>query len=725
MIKKVTHDFETRSECDLKKAGAYKYSLDPSTRPTCYAFKANDSDKIWFLDFYQVTKHWSQHNHRLKMQWQTWITEGYLFSSHNAFFERCIYENIMVKRYGWPSIPPRQTRCTAAKAAACALPRNLAGAGEALQLRVQKDFRGHQAVMATCKPTRQYNAWRKAKAEITAGKKVGIKKITLAQSAEPQKFISPRSHIEVFETLYRYCKIDVKSEEELDQTLPDLSPKEQEIWFLNQQINWRGLHIDIPTVQKVVAIMESESKIKLKQLDTLTMGLVTKPGAIKSILEFLEIEGEKLPNLRAKTVDDRLQDFDLDPDMRGLLELRKALSLSSTKKYQAFLNRATPDNRVRDILMYHGASTGRDTGTGPQFHNLPKGVIDFDFAFPYEPVENVASLDLEMLKLLYGPSLPMVFSSIIRNMLIPSRGCEIFAGDFSMIEVCALWWLADNGPGLEVLASGKDPYIYQASLNLLLSYEELEKFISNKEPWAIEARQLGKAQILGCGFGMGAPKFQTTAWDMFRLKLTLMQSKIAVQSYREENEAVPDMWEAYEDAAIKAIRNRGRTYITNKCAFVVESKFLWIELPSGRRLAYREPRISWRVREYEQVTEKLVNGKMVQKREKKFTEPLETIEFWAVNSKTKKWNLERTWGGTLTENIVQATARDIQMWALLRLEKAGYRALLQVHDEPICERTRFEGSVQEFTEIMCQLPPWAAGLPLKAKGWAGPRYKKA
>lgn len=677
--KRITFDFETRSACHLKKSGAFKYSRDLTTRPTCLAIKVHGDSQITFLAFHQINKFWQDLAPEFRNWWRRFIRESYEFSAHNAFFERAIYTNILVARYGWPEIPAEQYRCTAAKAAACALPRNLAGAGEALGLSVQKDKRGYIAMMATCRPVKAWTAWNK-KGRI---------------GPEPKMFLDPEDAPEIWNTLYEYCKIDVLAEEALDEALPDLTSEEQEIWHLNQRMNWRGLRIDVPLVEKIVGIMEVESKKKLKALDSLTMGFVTKPGARKSIMDFLELEGVRLPNLQKQTVDDKLQSFDLSPDMRSLLELRKALSLTSTRKYQAFLSRAGSDGHVRDILLYHGASTGRDTGTGVQPHNFPRGIIKVSRERPYAHVENVVDLDVEMLRALYGDSLSTLFSSILRNMILPNEGHELFVADFSKIEVAVLWWLADNEPGLKVLRSGKDPYKYQAAANTGKTYEEIAE--EGNE------RQLGKAQVLGCGFGMGAPKFQKSAWDMYRLKLSEEQSKQAVDNYRRANAAVPELWKAYERAAVAAVESPGQTIEAGKCAFRFSRGFLWARLPSGRKLAYRDPQIAWRETDYG---------------------PRKTLEFWGVNPKTKKWSIERTWGGSLTENLVQATARDLLMPAMVRLEKAKYRALLTVHDEGICERKIGKGSVDEFVRILCQVPRWGEGLPIDAKGWSGYRYRK-
>lgn len=692
MKRRVVFDFETRSCSDLRKEGAYKYSLDPTTQPTCLAVKFVGVPNQMFLTLKEVNSPWRKVPEGFRYHWQKCIEDDYEFTAHNAFFERCIYENILVKRYGWPVIPDVQYRCTAAKAASCALPRNLEGAGAAMNLSVQKDKRGYAAMMATCKPTRAWTAWLKSSDKIIRNTRpnhlAGIDK-------PPKIFLEPEDAPEVWNTLYEYCKIDVKAEEALDNALPDLSPEEQEIWHLNQELNWRGLRVDVPTIKKIVGIMDVESKKKLKELDSLTMGLVTKPNSVKSIMAFLEIEKVKLPNLRKQTVEDKLNDFDLSKDSHKLLELRKALSLTSTRKYQSFLARSNADERVRDIVLYHGASTGRDTGTGVQPHNFPRGLIKTDKSRPYSLVENVIECDHEMLSILYGDSLNLVFSAILRNMIIPTEGRELFVGDFAKIEVAVLWWLSNNIPGLKVLRSGKDPYIYMAAANTGRAYESF----TDESP----ERQLGKAQTLGCGFGMGWTKFQKTAWDFYRLKLSDEQSQRAVQTYRTTNRAVPELWKQYETAAVTTVENNKYFTRAGKCSFEVKNQFLWVTLPSGRKLAYRDPQISWRESEYG---------------------PRKTLQFNAVNSKTKKWGPETTWGGTLTENIVQGVARDLIMQGVVRLEKAGYKVLLTVHDEAICEKKKGKGDLKEFIKILCEVPKWTDGCPIEAKGWVGERYRK-
>ena len=318
----------------------------------------------------------------------------------------------------------------------------------------------------------------------------------------------------------------------------------------------------------------------------------------------------------------------------------------------------------------------------------------------------------DLIRLLYGePSI--VFSSLLRSMLIPSEGHELFVADFSKIEVAVLWWLSDNTPGLEILNSGKDPYKYQAAANTGKSYEE----ISDEG----DERQLGKAQVLGAGFRMGWKRFRDTAYSQYRLKLTNRQSVDAIKNYRKANPAVVDLWDSYENAAIDAIES-GEMIWAGKCKFSTSKGFLWVELPSGRSLAYRKPDIAWRRLTY---TTLEVNELGEEVEVEKTGDPKKTLSFLGLDLSKKKMRTEFSHGGVLTENIVQAVARDLMMWAALRLEHAGYKILVTIHDEAVTEKEIGKGSVSEFEKIMCERPKWAdEKLPIQAKAWVGKRYRK-
>lgn len=693
MIERVVIDFETRSTADLKKTGQYKYSLCDTTRATCLSIKDKLQKEVFLLPFEEVHLPWDRQSPTLKKWWVERIKRKALFVAHNAGFEIAIYNNVLVARLDWPVIPLEQWRCTAAKAAACALPRSLAGAGEALKLPIQKDWRGHAAVMATCKPTKEYKAWLKKESSDAFWVPDSEAAVPLGASL-PTLFLEPDRAPDVFDTLYQYCKIDTATEELLDQSLPDLIEQEQRNWFLNQKINTRGFSVDASLIRKITNILKVETRRQIYDLDKLTLGLVDKPGARRSILDFLGQDEIKLPDIQAKTVEDVLKNGNLTEDGEKLLKIRRALSKASTKKYAGFLDRVCPDGRVRDILLYHGGHTGRDSGTGIQIQNFPKGVIeqeDIEYIISHLGYPDIAA----WIKGLYG-DLGAVFASLLRSMIIATPGCELFVGDLSLIEVCVLWWLAENTPGLNVLNSGKDPYLYMAAANTGQKYEDISKDSLD--------RQLGKIQTLACGFGMGAFRFKKTAWDFYRLEISDDDAGFAVKSYRRANSAVVALWKDYEDAAVKAIQSPKEIFEMGKCLFSVRKGFLWVKLPSGRKLAYREPRLAMRETDFG---------------------PRRSVEYWGVNSKTKKWNLQSTYGGKLTENIVQAVARDILYHPLHKLERLGYQTLFLVHDEIVSERKEGAGKLDEFLKVMTQRPEWVdAKLPLNAKGFVCKRYRK-
>ncbi len=688
-------DFETRSDADLRKVGAYEYSLHPSTIATCLGFKVHGAPKIVLLPFGHMQRNFSAFHPDFQKWWKRRIQDGFIFSAHNAFFEQCIYNNVLVKKLGWPVIPPDQWHCTAAKAAAIAIPRNLQGAGEVMRLRTQKDMAGHIAMLQTCKPTKQWNAFQKALAK----PKKTERDNKLIAKGEPVKYLTPESHPHVFDTLYKYCKIDVIAEEQLDDSTPDLIPSEQQLWLLDQRINFRGVAVDMPLVNKISKIMLAEKTVMEKELDTLTMGLVTTGTQRARIMDFLAIEDIKIPDLKSKTVDDFLANGKVSGDAKLLLELRRKLAKASTAKYQAFQRRAASDGRVRDMLLFHGASTGRWGGAGVQPQNFPRGTIK-DI---YEAIRQINIASVDELKLMYGENLMPLFASVLRGMFVATEGHEMFVQDWNAIETRVLWWLADHKDGLEIFKEGRDPYREMASK----IYKKRPEDVTDDE------RQVGKAAVLGCGYQMGWKKFITSAWDVYRAYVTPEIAKVAVSTYRDLHHSVKDLWGDYQLASINAIKNKGAVYTVGRVKFFVKRNFLFVELPNGRRLAYNSPTVSWDKVEMKDDDGNVVNSFNAEK-----------IKFWAVNSLTKKWGQESTYGGKICENIVQAVSRDLLADAIKRSEKIGFSVLFHSHDELVTEAPKGKFKSEDFKNVMETLPAWADGLPLKAGGWAGTRYRK-
>lgn len=700
-MKRLTFDFETRSESDLKRQGAYKYSRHPSTRATCLGIKEHGKGKqTRLIPFNWINQPWKTLPETFRRQWETYINDRWEFSAHNAFFELCIYNNILVEHLGWPVIPFELWRCTAAKAAHYGLPRSLEGSGAALGLSIQKDKQGVIAMMQTCKPTAAWGKWE------SLGR----------QGSEPEKFREPHNHAGIFTTLYHYCKMDVLAEEAVDDALPDLSETELAIWRRNLKQNWRGLDIEIDVVNAVIIRMENANKENREELFRTTLGCITKPGSRNDMLAFLASEGVELPDLKASTVRDAIKDGIKSDAARIVLDLRAKLTKSSNKKYYAFRDRTDHDGRARDFTLYHAASTGRSGGSGINPFNFPRGLIkasgDWELIDEFLIANDPAYFDkvqTPAMRAKIETASQLFYSAMLRNMICAGEGFELVAGDWSMIEVIILWWLAGNEYGLDMVRSGQDIYILQACDNTGKPYTEIKLAYDAKLQWGMDTRQLGKAQILGGGFGMGGTKFQTTAADQYGLELTTEASQRAIQTYRQSHAAVPRMWYGVEEAFKSAMRGKPVEFC--KCKFYMETvkrgtgQFMIIEGPSGKKLPYLNPKVE---------SHMTLNG------------PREQITFDAPAKDRKSLWREHTWGGKLTENIVQMTARELMNDRADAAEKSGFTILFDVYDELVTTvDARRTTALAELLHIMKTLPKWAdEKLPLKASGWTGLNYKK-
>lgn len=662
-VTKVHLDFETRSACDLKKAGAYVYSMHPTTEVICMSYKIGNG----------ITKNipmilLSEENKQLDNLF--YVTEStdllsaiknpdVIFVAHNAFFEQVIYLNVLVKRFGWPEIPITRWRCTAAKASACALPRSLEGVTNALGLSVQKDMDGRRLILKYCKPRKTKDGslkWWDDKDELNR--------------------------------IFTYCNNDVEAEYAVDHALPDLTPKEQQVWFLDQEINMRGVYVDTKAVDTCLELIKAETQRLQSDFDEITGGIMFSSTRQRAeVLRFLSSEGYELPDLRAKTVQDALDSGVIHGDAETILRLRQASSKTSTAKYQAFKNRAGTDSRVRDLLLYCAASTGRWGGMGIQPQNFPRGSVkDTDLA-----IDVILTGSLEWLKVMYGEPMA-VFSSVLRGMITASPGKMLYVADYASIETRILFWVANNEVGLKAYHEGHDLYKIMAAA----IYKKDIKDITKAE------RQLGKTAILGCGYGMGAKKFLATCLAQ-GIEIDEDMAQTAVDSYRELYSKVTQVWRNYEKAACICVGEK-RTVKINKVVFEYKNKFLWLTLPSGRKLAYYDP--------------KLVDKKMP------WGETRQVLHYYAINSLTKQWGLESTYGGKLTENIVQAISRDLMAEAMLNMKAQGFDVLLSVHDEAICEQDPDFMSVHDYESLMAESPEWARGAPIAVEGFKSFRYKK-
>lgn len=682
-------DFETRSECDLKRAGAWKYSLHPSTEVLGYADAVDNSEvESTFLEIIEIKEQkevdplvsllfqlpeWAR---KIEKTVAIETDDSALYSppdfislitdhgieAHNAGFEFAIWHNIMMPRYGWPEVPPDRWYCSAAKAAAYGLPRSLEGAAAAMGLPVQKDMAGRALMLKLCKPRPM---WKK---KGTGDKYFGT--------------------LEEFERLEAYCRQDVETEYALSQALEALSPLEDKIWRLDQTINRRGVFCDLGLVNRAIEVAKAEEQRGKAEISRLTNGEVASPNQVAKLKEYLnKIYSLHLTDLTADTVDQELIQCEKvktgkrNIAIKSLLQLRQRHSKSSVKKFLAMRDRACDDGRIRETLLYHGAHTGRWTGVGIQPHNYPRP------QFNRATVEGIiipAVLDGDVDSLnFYCGSVSGALSSMLRSALYAAPGHELIGADYSSIEARVLLWLADDQKALAKIRAGVDLYVDMAAT------------IYGKDPLAVTKaeRALGKVAVLGLGYQMGPSKFHKTC-ESWGIPIDVVFAERVVDTYRAKYSTVVKLWRKLEFAAKSALK-----YSPNKW-YEHQPPFLFLKLPSGRRMAYKDPKIEPGPYQNESLT------------------------YMRVDPVSRKWVRAHTYGGMLVENMVQATSRDIMAEGMLRAEAAGYPVVMSVHDEVVAEVPSGFGNVDEFVNLLCRGSDWADGCPIAAEGWRGKRYRK-
>lgn len=661
-------DYETRSRANLKVTGAIEYAKHESTSVFCVGYKINEEPRrLWIPE-------------RAPMPPDLWecFKRGILVA-HNASFERAITKHALT-RYGlltseqrWClyQLKPAQWRCTAAKAAACSLPRSLEMAAQVMELPTQKDSYGHKLILKYSKPRKP-------------------------SKKNPKLWWDDRKDLR---DIYRYCLTDVQAEYELDQALPDLSDDEQRVWELDQLINDRGILIDIPTVKIILSMIHEEMGNILHAVKELSQGTIESATQTAKVREWVNARGADMDNLRAATIRDKLMEDDLDPDARLMLEYRQGASRTSTAKYLKMIQAVGSDNRARELLLYCGAvPTARWAGKRIQPHNFPRPTIKgFNSD---EAIELIKSGGLKALRLKYGKTKVMdVLVSAIRGMLIAPDGKEFFCADFAAVEARLAFWVAGHEDGIRAFQEERKLYEEMAAETFKLTLE----WLCSEEGKASLERFVGKESVLGCQYGMGWSKFLKQCHTKGMSKVTPDIAKKAVYTYRRVHSPVPDAWKALEQAVVQAIRVPGSVHKLCKVAIYVRGDFLHIKLPSGRKLRYFKPRVSQK---------QLAGGRMVPQ-----------IHHWAVWKKS--WVESTIWGGIFFNHIVQGIARDLMMCGTINIENAGYEFVLSVHDEALAEREKGCGNLKSFLHLMAgQLPAWAEGAPIKAEGWVGARYKK-
>ena len=633
----VSIDFETRSAVDLRKTGVYKYASDPSTDIWCMAYKAPWSDdvQVWLP------------GDEMDAHLEDWIVEGGLLSAWNANFERTIWNEIMVSRYQWPRTSIKQWRCTMAQASAMGLPRALGQAASVLGVEEQKDKAGAALMLRMARP-RKVNAdgsytWWNTKDKI--------------------------------DTLVAYCIQDVKTELSVAATLNDMPDSERRLYQLDQRINDRGVKVDLDLIERVSKLANSASENIDAEIKRLTNGQVKAATNAMDLTAWLRSYGLQVKSVDKQTVTRMLGMEKLHPIIKQVLRLRQDGAKSSTAKYEAMVNAANADNRMRGLLMYHGAATGRWSGRLVQPQNFPRPQKKQD-----ELDQIIAKLKADEDVSEYGAG-TVLASDLLRSMLIAEDGHRLMFADYSAIEARVLAWIAGQTDLVETFRNGGDVYKEMASAIYNVNVENVTD----------GQRQVGKMAILGCGYGMGGKRFAEQCATM-GINVDEDEAKRIVSVYREKNNRIARYWRDSENEFVEMVKEAGRV------------RSVELPLPSGRSLTYHNPRII--------------------QRETPWGAMRDTAQVDTLNSVTRQWVSQIIWGGLLTENVVQATARDLMATAMMALELKGYNVILSVHDEIISEVPDDFGSLEEMIEIMTRVPAWADGCPVNAEGKVGKRYRK-
>ncbi len=651
------------------------------------------------------------------------IAKGLLVEAFYSFFEFSIWTNVCVKRMGWPAIPLEQLRDAAAKARAWGLPGALDKCGAVLGADVQKDKVGKSTMLKLCKPR-------------NPTKKDQRKRYTRAE--DPELFLT--------QDLYNID--DIRAEESLSIMIPDLTPRENQVWLMDQRMNALGVHVDREGVENCIAVFEEAQRRYNQELQSLTGGAVPEATKAAALTRWCVGRGVNIGDMREETVTEFLK-MQLPVDVRRALEIRQVLGLASVKKLYSMRYTSGSDSRVHGIFSYHKAGTGRWASTDLQLQNFTSGgpevmqcadckkfhwsgVICCDALssdkreWGIEGAEaalaDISTRSLDYVEQRWGNAV-LAISGCLRALITAGPGNELICSDYNAIEARGLAWLAGEQWRLDVFRDHGKIYEMSASKITGVTFEEMMAYKQQTAQHHPD-RKKGKVAELALGYQGWLGALRAFGADAF---MNEFEMKDLITQWRTDSPAIVEFWggqyrhkgkpwqfdyyEYYgvEGAAIQAVLNPGTCYAAGRISFGVKNDVLYMQLPSGRLIPHHKPRLTPVV---------------------KFEIQLVNLSYEGVNGNPKrgpqgKWMRMDTYGGSLVESAVQGMCRDWHAFAMLDLEKAGYTPAFHVHDEPIAEVPRGFGSVEGMESIMMQAQDWAHDCPIKASGgWRGQRYRK-
>lgn len=657
-INMITIDIETRSDKDISKCGVYAYTDTPYFDILLFAYSI-DGQPVQVVD----TANGEEIPENVLA---ALVDENVVKRAFNCNFERVCLSKYLRENYPQyfqsysidedtvgDFLNPESWHCSMIHARTLGLPSSLAEVGKVLGIEQQKMTDGKALVKFFCVPYDTID---------------GV----------PQ-FHSPTDYPDKWEIFKAYNKRDVEAELEIDRKLlrfpvPDFLWKE---FYLDQEINDRGILVDMQLADKAISL-DAEAKEELTaEMKRLTG--VENPNSVYQLLDWLETQGYKSDSL-GKTQVQELIKTAKEP-VKSLLQMRLQLSKSSVKKYTAMKNTACSDNRARGMFSFYGASrTGRWAGRNVQLQNLPQNHLP-DLSEARELVKYGSFEDIQMLY----DDVPDTLSQLIRTAFIPRQGMKFIVADFSAIEARVIAWLAGEEWRMKAFANGED--IYCASASKMFGVPVVKHGENG------HLRQKGKISELACGFGGSVGAMKAMGADSLGLSDT--ELKQIVTDWREASPHITEFWWAVDRAVKKAVKEKTATK-THGLLFSYEAGFLFIRLPSGRRLAYAKPYI----------------GK------NKFGG--ESVTYMGINAQ-KKWDRLESYGPKFVENCVQGIARDLLMYSMQTLSQ--YFIVGHIHDEMIIECPK-DTKLDEICQQMARTPDWAKGLLLRADGYECSFYKK-
>ena len=657
-INMITIDIETKSDKDISKCGIYAYTDTPYFDILLFAYSI-DGQPVQVVDM-------ANGEEIPENVLAALVDENVIKKAFNVNFERVCLSKYLRKNYPQyfqsysidedtvgDFLNPESWHCSMIHARTLGLPSSLAEVGKVLGIEQQKMTEGKALVKFFCVPYDTVD---------------GV----------PQ-FHNPKDYPDKWEIFKAYNKRDVGAELEIDRKLsrfpvPDFLWKE---FYLDQEINDRGILVDMQLADKAISL-DAEAKEELTvEMKRLTG--VENPNSVYQLLDWLETQGYKSDSLGKAQVQELIKTT--KEPVKSVLQMRLQLSKSSVKKYTAMKNTACSDNRARGMFSFYGASrTGRWAGRNVQLQNLPQNHLP-DLSEARELVKYGSFEDIQMLY----DDVPDTLSQLIRTAFIPRQGMKFIVADFSAIEARVIAWLAGEEWRMKAFANGED--IYCASASKMFGVPVVKHGENG------HLRQKGKISELACGFGGSVGAMKAMGADSLGLSDT--ELKQIVTDWREASPHITEHWWAVDRAVKKAVKEKTATK-THGLLFSYEAGFLFIRLPSGRRLAYAKPYI----------------GK------NKFGG--ESVTYMGINAQ-KKWDRLESYGPKFVENCVQGIARDLLMYSMQTLSQ--YFIVGHIHDEMIIECPK-DTKLDEICQQMAITPDWAKGLLLRADGYECSFYKK-